>query len=265
MDLALALADVEGLQGAQGGGGASAASCAASASPTPSSAPRAVGLEGAEVRFDRDGTLTLVLRLQQPGPGPRDRVQADRLRPARHRSATRSPTSRATPTRCSSAKAPAARARPTMAGSAFHLASEKVVAKARAIAAHMLQVEPDELRFEEGVFSTSQDQPHAVDQGARAPPRSIPKNLPKGMEPGLSATAVYSAPVANYPNGVPCLRTGDRPRNRPGADRALQRRRRRRHGDQPAAAARPDPGRHRARRRPGADGGHPFRREPASW
>jgi carbon-monoxide dehydrogenase large subunit len=28
-----------------------------------------------------------------------------------------------------------------------------------------------------------------------------PKNLPKDMEPGLFATAVYSAPIANYPNG----------------------------------------------------------------
>ena len=28
-----------------------------------------------------------------------------------------------------------------------------------------------------------------------------PNKLPKGMEPGLIATAVYTAPVANYPNG----------------------------------------------------------------
>ena len=34
-----------------------------------------------------------------------------------------------------------------------------------------------------------------------APAALDPKNLPKGMEPGLSATAVYNAPVANYPNG----------------------------------------------------------------
>ena len=28
-----------------------------------------------------------------------------------------------------------------------------------------------------------------------------PKNLPQGMEPGLTQTAVYQAPVNNYPNG----------------------------------------------------------------
>ena len=38
---------------------ASAASCAASASPTPSSAPAAPGYEGAEIRFDRAGAVTL--------------------------------------------------------------------------------------------------------------------------------------------------------------------------------------------------------------
>ena len=88
-----------------------------------------------------------------------------------------------------------------MAGSAFHLASEKVVAKARAIAAHMLQVEPDELRFEEGVFSTSKTN-RTLSIKELAPAALDPKNLPKGMEPGLSAASVYSAPVANYPNGV---------------------------------------------------------------
>ncbi len=42
----------------------------------------------------------------------------------------------------------------TMAGSAFHLASEKIVAKARAIAAHLLKVDADELNFSEGMFSS---------------------------------------------------------------------------------------------------------------
>ena len=42
----------------------------------------------------------------------------------------------------------------TMAGSAFHLATEKIVLKARAIAAHLLKVDADELNFDEGVFSS---------------------------------------------------------------------------------------------------------------
>ena len=51
-----------------------------------------------------------VLRLEQPGPGPRDRVQADRRATGSASIRRTSPTFPATPTRCSTAKAPAARA-----------------------------------------------------------------------------------------------------------------------------------------------------------
>ena len=42
--------------------------------------------EGAEIRFDRSGSITLFSGSNNQGQGPRDRVQADRLRPARRRS-----------------------------------------------------------------------------------------------------------------------------------------------------------------------------------
>jgi carbon-monoxide dehydrogenase large subunit len=88
----------------------------------------------------------------------------------------------------------------TMAGSAFHLASEKIVAKARAIAAHLLKVNPDELNFAEGVFSSkATNRTLTVKEIARD--SFDPAKLPKDMEAGLSANAVYTAPVANYPNG----------------------------------------------------------------
>jgi len=88
----------------------------------------------------------------------------------------------------------------TMAGSAFHLATEKIVAKARAIAAHILKVDESDLKFEDGVFATNKtNQTLTIKEIAKD---SIdPAKLPKGMEAGLIATAVYSAPVANYPNG----------------------------------------------------------------
>jgi carbon-monoxide dehydrogenase large subunit len=88
----------------------------------------------------------------------------------------------------------------TLAGSAFHMATEKVVAKARAIAAHMLKVEESDLKIDDGVFSTNKtNRTLSVKEIAVA---SLEKaNLPKDMEPGLFATAVYQAPVNNYPNG----------------------------------------------------------------
>jgi aerobic carbon-monoxide dehydrogenase large subunit len=88
----------------------------------------------------------------------------------------------------------------TLAGSAFHLATEKVVTKARAIAAHMLKVEESDLKFDEGVFSTNKtNRTLSVKEIATA--AHDVANLPKGMETGLFATAVYNAPVNNYPNG----------------------------------------------------------------
>jgi aerobic carbon-monoxide dehydrogenase large subunit len=88
----------------------------------------------------------------------------------------------------------------TMAGSAFHMATEKVVTKARAIAAHMLKVEEADLKFDEGVFSTSKtNRTLSVKEIAAASHERA--NLPKDMEPGLFATAIYQAPVNNYPNG----------------------------------------------------------------
>ncbi len=88
----------------------------------------------------------------------------------------------------------------TLAGSAFHMATEKVVAKARAIAAHMLNVDASDLKFDEGVFSTSKTNRTLSIREIAVTAHDRP-NLPKDMEPGLFATAVYQAPVNNYPNG----------------------------------------------------------------
>jgi carbon-monoxide dehydrogenase large subunit len=88
----------------------------------------------------------------------------------------------------------------TLAGSAFHVASDKVVAKARAIAAHLLQVNESDLKFDEGVFSTARTN-RTLSIKELAVVSLDPKNLPSGMEPGLSDTAIYTAPVNNYPNG----------------------------------------------------------------
>ena len=62
--------------------------------------------------------------------------------------------SRATPTRCSSARAPAARAPATLGGSAVAGAADKVIAKGKKIAAHVLKVGVEDVKFEDGMFSS---------------------------------------------------------------------------------------------------------------
>jgi carbon-monoxide dehydrogenase large subunit len=88
----------------------------------------------------------------------------------------------------------------TMAGSAFAMATQKVIAKARLIAAHALKVPADDIKFADGVFSSNKTN-QTITIKEVAADAANPAKIPKDMEPGLIATAVYKAPVNNYPNG----------------------------------------------------------------
>ena len=88
----------------------------------------------------------------------------------------------------------------TLAGSAFHVATEKIVAKAKAIAAHMLKVAAEDVKFTDGMFSSPKtNQTITIKEVAKH--AAQPAKLPKGMEGGLIATAVYNAEIENFPNG----------------------------------------------------------------
>jgi carbon-monoxide dehydrogenase large subunit len=84
-------------------------------------------------------------------------------------------------------------------GIALHQAAQKIVAKARTLAAHQLEVAEDELEYELGTF-TAGDQ--AVTMKELAFAAWSAHNLPAGMEPGLEATAVYDPPNFSWPGGA---------------------------------------------------------------
>jgi aerobic carbon-monoxide dehydrogenase large subunit len=155
--------------------------------------------EGAEVRFDRSGSLILFSGSNSQGQGHETvfkQLVCDRLgldpKDAQYIQGDTDQVFYGEGTGGSRSA--------TLAGSAFHLATEKVVTKARAIAANMLKVEEADLKFDEGVFSTNKtNRTLSVKEIAAASFEAA--NLPSGMEPGLFATAVYKAPVNNYPNG----------------------------------------------------------------
>jgi aerobic carbon-monoxide dehydrogenase large subunit len=155
--------------------------------------------EGAEVRFDRSGTLLLFSGSNSQGQGHETvfkQLVCDRLgldpNEAQYIQGDTDAVFYGEGTGGSRSA--------TLAGSAFHMATEKVVTKARAIAAHMLKVDDTDLKFDDGVFSTSRtNRTLSVKEIAVA--SFEPANLPNGLEPGLFATAVYRAPVNNYPNG----------------------------------------------------------------
>ncbi|HET9174886.1 MAG TPA: molybdopterin cofactor-binding domain-containing protein, partial [Pseudolabrys sp.] len=155
--------------------------------------------EGAEVRFDRSGSLILFSGSNSQGQGHETvfkQLVCDRLgldpKEAQYVQGDTDQVFYGEGTGGSRSA--------TLAGSAFHLATEKVVTKARAIAANMLKVEEADLKFDEGVFSTNKtNRTLSVKEIAAASFDTA--NIPGGMEPGLFATAVYKAPVNNYPNG----------------------------------------------------------------
>jgi carbon-monoxide dehydrogenase large subunit len=88
----------------------------------------------------------------------------------------------------------------TLGGSAVAAATVKVIAKARAIAAHALKVDAATVKFADGVFSApATNETLTIKDVAKL--AANPARLPTDMEPGLVETAVYRAEVENFPNG----------------------------------------------------------------
>ncbi|MGA8919118.1 MAG: xanthine dehydrogenase family protein molybdopterin-binding subunit [Pseudolabrys sp.] len=159
----------------------------------------APGTEGAEVRFDRSGTATLFSGSVTAGQGHETvfkQLVCDRLglnpEEVRYVQGDTEEVFYGEGTGGSRSA--------TMAGSAFLMATEKVVEKAKAIVAHALKVDAADVNFADGVFSSSKSNRTMTIKEVAVDANS-PAKLPATMEPGLFATAVYKAPVNNYPNG----------------------------------------------------------------
>ncbi|MEQ8247987.1 MAG: xanthine dehydrogenase family protein molybdopterin-binding subunit [Alphaproteobacteria bacterium] len=86
-------------------------------------------------------------------------------------------------------------------GNAVLTTAEKVLEKARKIAAHMLEAAEADLEFDDGTFTIAgTDRSIAIMDVAAAAKDS--KNLPDGMEPGLDEMGDYTYPVPTFPNGA---------------------------------------------------------------
>ena len=88
----------------------------------------------------------------------------------------------------------------TIGGSACQIAAQKIVTKAKQIAAHLLKVDVADVKFEEGLLSSPKTNRTLTIQEV-AKEALDPAKLPKDMEVGLLATATWAAPVQNFPNG----------------------------------------------------------------
>ncbi|MGH9102463.1 MAG: xanthine dehydrogenase family protein molybdopterin-binding subunit, partial [Acidimicrobiales bacterium] len=87
-------------------------------------------------------------------------------------------------------------------GSAVWIASQRVLDKARAIAAHRLEAAEEDLEFSGGSFSVRGSAGRAVAIQAIAFEAFSAHDLPAGMEPNLEASVTWDPPNLSYPAGT---------------------------------------------------------------
>jgi carbon-monoxide dehydrogenase large subunit len=160
----------------------------------------AAGFEGAEIRFDRTGTVQILSGSINQGQGHETtfkQVVADKL--GLHPNDIEY--IQGDTDKVFFGEGTGGSRSATMSGSAFNNAAEKIITKAKAIAAHNLKVDVTDVKFEEGIFSSPKtNQTMTIKDVAQDAVN--PARLPKTMEVGLFANATYTAEVENFPNGV---------------------------------------------------------------
>ena len=85
-------------------------------------------------------------------------------------------------------------------GSALIKASDKIIAKGKRIAAHMLESAPDDVDFDEGVFAVRKTN-KSLTFGEVAFAAYVPANFPEDLEPGLSEKSFYDPKNFTFPAG----------------------------------------------------------------
>jgi aerobic carbon-monoxide dehydrogenase large subunit len=155
--------------------------------------------EFAELRFDPGGTLTILMGTQSSGQGhhtayaqlaaehlglPPDKVrvlQGDTNAVGFGRGTGGS---RSLP----------------VGGAALVNAADKLIAKGRRIAAHLLEAAEADLHFADGVFRISgTDREVGIEAVARA--AFNPASLPADVEPGFAESGHFTPPASTFPNG----------------------------------------------------------------
>ena len=88
----------------------------------------------------------------------------------------------------------------TLGGAAVLMATDKVIHKASRIAAHHMEAANEDMEFFEGTFTVAgTDRTMSFTDVAKL--ASAPGNIPGDMEPGINEDATYTATIMNYPNG----------------------------------------------------------------
>ena len=159
--------------------------------------------EGAEVQFEADGRVMIAVGTESNGQGHETsfaQIAADRLglpiEAFRYVQAD---------TRAVKSGAGHGGARSMhMGGTALVKAIDAALAKARLVAAHLLQASADQLDFAAGRFTvrgSAKDDGRGIELLALAKSATDPANLPDGMTPGLGGHVMNMTDVFTFPSG----------------------------------------------------------------
>jgi carbon-monoxide dehydrogenase large subunit len=157
------------------------------------------GFEAAEIRFDRSGTVTLVSGSITQGQGHETvykQLLCDRL--GLHPDQVHYV--QGDTEKVAIGEGTGGSRSASLGGSAVHLATERIVTKAAAIAGRVLGADAAEVRFEDGLFSAPRSN-RTLTIGEIAKESLNPENLPEGMDLGLIAGATFACKEQNFPNG----------------------------------------------------------------
>ncbi len=156
-------------------------------------------IEHAEIRFDPTGSVTVLVGTHDHGQGHATtfrQIIADRLgvdpRRIRFKYGDTDEIMIGTGTFGSRST--------VCAGSAMLMAAEKIIAKGRRLAAHLMEAGESDIEFMEGKFVVAGTD-KAVDLIEVARAAFAPAKLPKGMEPGLFETGTFDGGQRTFPNG----------------------------------------------------------------
>jgi aerobic carbon-monoxide dehydrogenase large subunit len=156
--------------------------------------------EGAEIRFQDDGKIALLIGTQSNGQGHETaypQIAADLLG---------QPIEDFRYIQADTAEIPEGNghggARSMhMGGAALFKAAQGVIAKGTIIAARLLQASPDQVVFTAGRFIVRSIPERSVDLPAVARAARDPANLPEGMAPGLDSYVWNLLDIITFPNG----------------------------------------------------------------
>jgi aerobic carbon-monoxide dehydrogenase large subunit len=87
-------------------------------------------------------------------------------------------------------------------GSALVGSLDKVIAKGKVIAAHLLEAAAEDIEFADGTFSVAGVPGRSKSFGDVVLQSYLAHNLPEGLEPGLEATTFYNPPNFVFPFGT---------------------------------------------------------------